>query len=132
MGFLGTEAGLISDATLIAEMAGFLILVLGVIYLRRKNFLKHDKMAKIAVLLGSLSFIWMGFSLASNFLALISANLMGLLIVAHIVTGAIGLFMGIFLVLDEIKKTKTSMSLTFSFWTVAMFLGFLLYGFVYV
>ncbi|MGB8216650.1 MAG: hypothetical protein WCE94_05035 [Candidatus Methanoperedens sp.] len=127
MGFLGTRASSFSDMVLIAQTAGFLILFLGLIYVKKKNFLKHDKMAKISVLIGSLSFTWMGYSLVSNFLALISTNFMGLLIVSHAVIGLLALFTGIFFVLDEIKKTKTAMIVTFISWAMAIFLGVCIY-----
>lgn len=132
MGILGTSASSFADMTLAAQAAGFVILCSGAAYVRRKNFLKHDEMAKIAVFLGGLSFIWMGYSLVSNFLALISLTYTGLLVASHVVTGLLALFMGIFLVFDEIKKTKTSMRLAFSLWTIAMFLGVILYIVVYM
>jgi hypothetical protein len=127
MGLLGTRASSFSDMVLIAQTAGLLILILGFIYAKRKNFLKHDKMAKISVLVGSLSFVWMGYSLISNFLALISMTFRGLLIVSHAVIGLMALFVGMFFVLDEIRKTKTSMIITFISWAMAIFLGVLLY-----
>lgn len=127
MGFLGTKASMFSDLILIAQIAGFLILFLAFIYARKQNFLKHDKMSRIAILLGSLSFVWMGYSLISNFLALISLTFKGLLIVSHLIVGLLALFMGIFTVLDEIKKTKTSMRVIFVSWTGAIFLGAVIY-----
>lgn len=132
MGFLGTEANLFADMSLIAETAGFLILFSGWIYAKRKNFLKHDKTAKASILLASLSFMWMGFSLVSDLLSLISMTLTGLLIFFHTVTGLTALFMGLFLVLGEIKKTKMSMIIAFSSWTAAMFLGLMLYYLLFV
>lgn len=128
MGFLGTDASLYADMTLIAQTAGFILLFSGSIYTRRKKFLKqHDTASKIAVLVGYLSLMWMGFSLVSNFLPLISITLTGLLIVSHAIIGLFALFMGLFLVLDEIKKTKISMQVTFFSWTAAIFLGIVLY-----
>ena len=132
MGLLGTEANLFADMTLIAQTAGFLILLLGWRYAKRKNFLKHDKTSKASVLLGGLSFIWMGFSLVSNLVPLISVTLTGFVIFFHTITGTIALFMGLFLVLNEIKKTKTSMIIAFSLWTAAMFLGVMLYYLLFV
>jgi hypothetical protein len=127
MGLLGTRASSFSDLVLIAQTAGFLILFLGLIYAKKKKFLKHDKLAKISVLIGSLSFVWMAYSLISNFLALISMTFRGLLIVSHVVIGLLALFTGIFFVLDEIQKTKTIMIVTFISWAAAIFLGVLLY-----
>jgi uncharacterized membrane protein YozB (DUF420 family) len=127
MGLLGTRASSFSDMVLIAQTAGFLMLFLGLIYVKKKNFLKHDKLAKVSVLIGSLSFVWMAYSLISNFLALISMTFRGLLIVSHVVIGLLALFTGIFFVLDEIQKTKTVMIVTFISWAAAIFLGVLLY-----
>ncbi|MCE8425886.1 MAG: hypothetical protein J5U17_08930 [Candidatus Methanoperedens sp.] len=127
MGFLGTKASSFSDLILIAQIAGFLILFLGFIYARKKNFLKHDKTAKIAVLIGGLSFVWMSYSLLFNFLALISMTFMGLLIVFHVIIGLLALFMGISLVLDEMNKTKASMKVTFVSWAITIFFGVILY-----
>ena len=127
MGFLGTRASSFSVIILIAQTAGSLILFSGLIYAKKKNFLKHDKMSKILVFIGSLSFLWMGYSLISNFLAFISMTFRDLLIVSHVIVGLLALFMGIFLVLDEIEKTKTSMRVTFVSWTGAILLGVILY-----
>ncbi len=127
MGFLGNEANLFADMTLIAQIVGFLILILGRVYAKRKKFLKHDRTAKISVLLGSLALIWMGFSLVSDILPLISTTSVGALIFFHMITGSLALFMGIFLVLGEIKKTKIYMIITFFSWTAAIFLGVMSY-----
>jgi len=132
MGFLGTDASWFADMTLIAQTAGILILFLGWRYAKTKNFLKHDKTAKISVMLGSLSFIWMGFSLVSDLLLLISTTLTGLLIFFHAIIGLLALFMGLFLVLGEIKKTRMFMIISFSSWTAAMFLGVVLYYMLFI
>ncbi|CAG0949378.1 MAG: hypothetical protein MPEBLZ_02279 [Candidatus Methanoperedens nitroreducens] len=127
MGFFGTEASWVADVTLIAQTAGLIILFLGWKYAKTKNFLKHDITAKTSVLLGGLSFIWMGFSLVSNLASFISTTLMGILIFSHMIIGLLALFMGLFLVLGEIKKTRMFMIITFSSWIAAMFLGIILY-----
>ena len=132
MGFFGTEASWVADVTLIVQTAGLLILFLGWKYAKTKNFLKHDITAKTSVLLGSLSFIWMGFSLVSNLASLISTTLMGILIFSHIIIGLLALFMGLFLVLGEIKKTRMFMIITFSSWIAAMFLGVILYYILFI
>lgn len=127
MGFLGTEASWFADMSLIAQTAGLLILLLGWKYAKIKNFLKHDLTAKTSVLLGALSFIWMGFSLVFNLLSLISTTPTRLLIFSHVIIGLLALFIGLFLVLGEIKKTRTFMMVAFSSWAAAMFLGVILY-----
>jgi len=132
MGFFGTEASWVADMTLIAQTAGLLILFLGWKYAKTKNFLKHDTTAKTSVMLGSLSFIWMGFSLVSNLASFISTTLMGILIFSHVIIGLLALFMGLFLVMGEIKKIRMFMIITFSSWIAAMFLGVILYYILFI
>lgn len=132
MGFFGTEAGSLADINLIVINLGFLILFLAITFAKRKNFKNHIKMANTAVVLGSLSFIWMGFSLISNYLGLISIGFTGLIIVSHATIGLIALLTGIFFALDEIKKTQKTMRTGFLLWTLALLSGFLLYVTYYV
>ena len=127
MVFPASEASVFSDLTLMAQTAGFLILIAGTVYARRKNFIKHDKTAKIAVTLGGLSFIWMGFSFVHYFLEHVAITAQCLLIISHAVTGILALFLGIFLVLDEIKKTKARMIAAILSWSAAMLLGVIKY-----
>lgn len=129
--FPESGASLFGSAVLAAQTAGFLFLILGAVYAKRKNFIKHDKTAMLSVLLASVSFVWMGFSLVSNFLHHISITSKGLLIALHAITGLLALFMGIFLVLNEIKKTNASMKVAFFSWSAAMFLGAALYTVIY-
>lgn len=132
MGFFGTEASWFADMTLIAQTAGLLILFLGWKYAKTKNFLKHDMTAKTSVLLGGLSSIWMGYSLVSNLASFISTTLMGILIFSHVIIGLLALFIGLSLVLGEIKKIRRFMIITFSSWTAAMFLGVILYYILFI
>lgn len=127
MGFLGTTASSFADISLIAEITGFLLLLAGVVYAKKKDFLKHDRNARIAVILASISITWMGFSLISSFNAFIST--FGLLIIIHSVSGFIALLSGVFFVLNEVKKTKTSMLVVMILWTVAVSLGIVLYSY---
>ena len=132
MGFLGTEASWFADMTLVAQTAGLLILFLGWKYAKTKNFLKHDNTVKTSVFLSGLSFIWMGFSLVSNLLSLISTTLTGLVILSHVIIGLLALFMGLFLALGEIKKTRMFMMIALYSWATAMFLGVILYYILFI
>lgn len=127
MGFLGTTASSFADISLIAETLGFLLLLAGVVYIKKKDFRGHDKTARIAVILAGISFTWMFYSLVSNFNAFIST--IGLLIIAHTISGIIALLGGVLFVLNEVKKTKTSMLIIMILWTVAAGLGIVLYSF---
>lgn len=108
-------------------IAGYIILFSGSIYARRKKIRQHVKMADTAVILGSLSFMWMGYSLISDFFGKITVSVFGVIIVFHIITGLSALFAGIFFALDEIKKTKTSMIMVFLIWSAAMISGVAVY-----
>jgi uncharacterized membrane protein YozB (DUF420 family) len=130
MGFLLTNSSSFADMVLIVEIAGFLFILRSVLYAKKKKFIEHDKMAKIAVILGSMSFVWMGYSFVLNFLPFIRLDLMGLLIVSHGITGLVALFIGILLLFNDIKKTKISMRLAFFSWIIVTFLGIIIYIYI--
>lgn len=72
MGFLGTGSSSFADTILVVQIAGFIILFSGSVYVKRKDLPKHFKLARIAVFLGIVSLIWMGYSLISHLLGAIS------------------------------------------------------------
>jgi len=130
MSILGTRAGLIADLAIIVQAAAFIILVSGVIYIKKKNYQRHVKLADIAVFFGMLSFLWMGFSLMNNFQALISniSASRNLITIIHIITGLIVLITGISFAANRyIKKFQNNMRMAFLLWAFALFLGFILY-----
>jgi uncharacterized membrane protein YozB (DUF420 family) len=130
MSILGTQAGLMADLAIIVQTSAFVILVSGVIYIKKKNYQRHVNLADIAVFLGILSFLWMGFSFISNFQLLISniSVSVNLIAIIHAITGLIVLITGIFFATNRyIKKTRNNMRMVFLLWAVAFFLGFELY-----
>ncbi len=130
MSILGTRAGLMADLAIIIQTAAFIILISGVIYIKKKDYQRHFKLADIAVFFAILSFLWMGYSLMNNFQALISniSASRNLIAVIHIITGLIVLLTGIFFVANRyIKKIRNNMRMVFTLWAFALFLGFLLY-----
>ncbi len=135
MGFLGTRAGPFADLTLIIQIAGFIILCLGVMYVKRRNFLRHFKMTRVAVFIGVIAFIWMVSSLIINFQAIIYhiTNLRSLLTVVHVIIGVPALLTGISFALDRlIKKISYNMRSVFLLWTSALFLGIIVYISYYI
>lgn len=125
MGFLGTAASSFADAVLIIQTIGFIILVSGVIYVKRKDFLKHFRMTRITVFLGVLSFIWMGYSLVSYLQTL---GTIEVLLVSHTITGSVALLAGVLFAFDRlVKKIKASMRTVFLLWALALVLGILFY-----
>ncbi len=135
MSILGTRAGLFADLALIIQITGFIILCLGVMYVKRKDFLKHFTLERITVLLAVIAFLWMGSSLLINFQALILhlTALSNLLTVFHVIFGVAALLSGIFLAFDRlIKKTRNSMRTMLLLWSAALFLGIAVYTIYYV
>lgn len=128
----GAEASILTNAALITISAGFLILLYGVISVKKQQFSRHIKMANIAVLFGSAAVMWMFYSLIETFLPLISMSYAGLIIIFHVLIGTCALFLGILFTLNEISKTRTTMRTVFLFWFVAMFLGIFLYLNLYI
>ena len=135
MSFLGTRAGPFADIALVIQITGFIILCLGVVYAKRKDFLKHFALERVTVLLAVIAFLWMGSSLLINYQALIYqlTTLPSLLTVFHVIFGIIALLAGIFLAFDRlIKKTGNSMRTMFLLWSAALFLGIAVYMIYYV
>lgn len=135
MSILSTRAGLFADLALIIQIAGFIILCLGVMYAKRKDFLKHFTLERVTVLLAVIAFLWMGFSLLINFQVFIFhlTVLSNLLTVFHVIIGIFSLLSGIFLAFDRIiKKTRISMRTMFLLWSAALLLGIAVYMIYYV
>lgn len=128
----GAEASILTNVALITISAGFLILLYGIISVKKQQFSRHIKMANIAVLFGSAAVMWMFYSLIETFLPLISMSYAGLIIIFHVLIGTCALFLGILFTLNEISKTRTTMRTVFLFWFVAMFLGIFLYLNLYI
>ena len=135
MSILGTRAGLFADLALILQIAGFVILCLGVISAKKGDFLKHFTAARVTVLLGVMTFLWMGPSLIRNFQALAShlTTLSSLLMIFHVIIGTLALLTGTFFAFDRlIKKTRNHMRTMFILWSAALFLGIVIYTIYYM
>jgi hypothetical protein len=108
---------------------------LGVGYAKKGIFPRHFKMTRLAVLLASIAFMWMGFILI-RFFRLIFSNfttLLSLVRLFHIVIGTLALLTGIFFAFDRIiKKTRYPMRAVFILWTLALLLGVAVYVMRYI
>jgi len=130
MGFLGTEANQFADITLIAQAAGYLLLILGVVFAKKSNLKQHIRLTQFAVMLGLISFLWMSYSLLLGYQSFLFS--LGLPAVIHIVIGILALSSGILFVLNKfIKKTRTNMRTVFLLWTFAWTMGVILYYSLY-
>ncbi len=135
MSILGTPAGIFADLTLILQIVAFIMLIIGVLYVKKKKFSNHYKMADIAVFFAMLTFLWMSFSFINNFKSLIYniKALTSLVVTIHVFAGLLALITGIFFVFNRfIKKVRNSMRITFLSWTAALLLGILLYALFYI
>ncbi len=126
MGFLGTRAGPFADLTLIISIAGFIIICLSVVYAKRKILSTHFKMARFAVLLLIIGFIWMISRFIGGFHLIVShlMALPSLIVLSHVVVGAPALLSVVFLAFDRmINKTRNPMRVVFLLWTLALLSG---------
>lgn len=123
-------AGIFANANIVLQVAVFIILVIGVINARKKNFPAHFKFAYVAASLLAVSFLWMGYSFVINFPALL-ANISSsgsLLSLAHPVAGFAALSGGLAFALNRfITKTLIPMRFVFTAWTISLLLGIALY-----
>ncbi len=130
MGFLGTRAGPLADLALIISIAGFIILCLGVMYAKKGVFVRHFTMARLAVFLLVIAFIWMGprFLGSLHIIIFRLTSLTILITVFHAIIGASTLLAGISLAFDRvIKKTSYPMRTVFILWILALLLGIATY-----
>jgi len=129
MVFLGNVTSSFADMTLGVQITGFFILFSGSIYAKRKKFLNHFKMSRIAVFLGIVSLIWMGYSLISHIqTGAIFFDAIGTLFILHTAIGSLALLAGVFYAFDRlIRKTIIPMRAVFLLWTAALFLGIIFY-----
>jgi len=129
MGFLGTVASSSADMTLVVQIAGFIILFSGSVYVKRKDFPKHFKLARIAVFLGVVTLIWMAYSLILHFLTgALFLDIYGALLIVHAAVGSLALFAGVSFAFDRlIRKTINPMRIVFLLWIAALFLGIIFY-----
>lgn len=133
--FLGTTAGSSADLTLIIQTAGFIVLLLGAMHVKRKDFRGHFRMAKLTVFWGIVAFTWMGYSFVINFQGIINhiTTMRSLLTVSHATIGALALFAGVSFAMNRlIKKTRYQMRPAFILWAAALLLGISVYTVYYV
>ena len=135
MSFPGTTASFLANLALIVQIAGFMILLFGVMHAKRKKFLKHFKTADITVIFGILAFLWMSSRFVNNLrpIILFITSLDSILAIAHVVAGLLALSGGLAFVLNRfIKKTLIPMRVVFLAWTIALLLGIALYSTYYM
>jgi uncharacterized membrane protein YozB (DUF420 family) len=135
---------LIATASLALQVAVFILLVVGYVYMRRQRFRLHGTLMALAVgvhLLAVFAVMIPSFVLAvvPSYIVpepLLLTSVAGLI---HAVLGVAAISLGVYLVaawrvsgsLQGCFTRKKMMLLTLAVWLVALLLGFLLYGLFY-
>ena len=145
-GIFGTNAFLITDLTLLVQIAAFILLLGALVYKAKGKFKIHGAMMGVAVLVHFLSFlIGMGPSFVEGFSAgaLTTEPLhIGVQTLwVHAISGALALVLGFFLVvvwipkMSEIKscfRRKRIMDTTILLWALSLIFGIATYIAFYV
>ena len=135
MGFLGTRAGLPADINLTMQIIILSILITGISFAKKKNFLVHGRIQTVAVFLQTiLMFTVMLPSLIVNFgVVLAELYSTGVLItIAHTILGGIAWILGVILVFKKFGNVRMWMRIEASVWFVSILLGFSFYINYYV
>lgn len=130
MGFLGTRAGLPADVNLMIQIIILAILITGIGFAKKKNFVLHGRIQTVAVFLQTiLIFTVMLPSLILNFgVVLAELYSTGVLItISHSIFGGLAWILGIILVFKRFGKVRTWMRVEASLWFISIFLGFSFY-----
>jgi uncharacterized membrane protein YozB (DUF420 family) len=143
-GIFGTNAVLITDLTLLIQLASFILLLGAIVYKTRGKFKIHGSVMGVALIVHFISFlIAMGPSFVGGFGFLTTETLkFGVQTLwVHAISGALSLALGFFLVfawiskMSEIKaffRRKRIMDATILFWTISLIFGITTYIAFYV
>jgi uncharacterized membrane protein YozB (DUF420 family) len=143
-GIFGTNAVLITDLNLIVQIASFILVLGSLAYKIKGNFKIHGSIMGVAVLLHFITFlVAMGPSFVGNFTFLMTETLLtGVQTLwAHVISGALSLVLGIFLVTMWVPKAsnikpcfgrKRIMDATAILWTISLAFGIATYISFYV
>ena len=134
-GFLGTDAGFITDATLLAEIIFFIAICVGVVAQRKGHYKAHDRIQTPVVILNLILII---FVMVTSFMGqrVISTlpqrpgDIYYLIVAIHAALGLIAEGLAIYAMLAghnilprKIGRLKYWMWATFGFWTAALIVG---------
>ena len=143
-GIFGTNALLIADLNLLVQIASFILLLCALLYKAKGKFKIHGSMMGIAVLLHFITFlIAMGpsFVVSYGFLTTDTLQFWIQTLWVHVISGALSLVLGIFLVAAWIPKVpnikpcfgrKRIMDATAVLWAISLVFGIVTYVSAYV
>jgi len=143
-GIFGTNAFLITDLTLLIQIAAFVLLLGAMIYKTKNKFKIHGSIMGVALIVHFISFlIGMGPSFVQGFgfLATETMQLGVQTLWVHALSGALSLALGFFLVVAWISRTseikscfrrKRLMDATILFWAISLIFGIATYMAFYI
>jgi uncharacterized membrane protein YozB (DUF420 family) len=137
-GFLGTYAPLIADINLVAQVILIVVLIGGLVAIKRRNTPTHRNLQTAAVLFNVLL---VAFIMAGRFFLLYSPGSFDWPVLAHGVLGLCAIVCGIYLTLHmnnrlskrwQTKKWKLMMRVTWGLFLLVAIGGFVLYRMLYL
>jgi uncharacterized membrane protein YozB (DUF420 family) len=137
-GFLGTYAPLIADINLVAQVLLIVVLIVGLVAIKRRNTPAHRYIQTAVVLFNVLLVV---FIMAGRFFLLYSPGSFGWPVLAHGILGLCAILCGIYLILImnnrlrkrwRTKKWKVMMRVTWVLFLLVAVGGFVLYRMLYL
>ncbi|UCC58196.1 MAG: DUF420 domain-containing protein [Candidatus Bathyarchaeum sp.] len=138
-GILGTNAHLGADINLILQIIMFLLLIIGLIYKKKRKFRIHGSIMAIAVILHVITFLTVmvpPFLEGFNYFITTTSDFRVQMTLAHAIPGAIAMILGIVLVemwairpsnIATCSKRKRLMDVTALLWLVSLIFGIATY-----
>ena len=138
-GFLGTNAHLGADINLILQTIMFLLLIIGLVYKKKRRFRIHGSIMAIAVILHVITFLTVmvpPFLEGFNYFITATSDFRVQMTLAHAVPGAIAMVLGIVLVemwavrpsnIATCSRRKRLMDVTTILWLVSLIFGIATY-----
>jgi uncharacterized membrane protein YozB (DUF420 family) len=137
-GFLGNSAPLIADVNLVAQVLLIVVLIVGLVAIKRRNTPAHRNLQTAVVLFNVLLVV---FIMAGRFFLLYSPGSFDWPVLAHGVLGLCAIVCGIYLILHmnnrlskrwQTKKWKMMMRVTWGLFLLVAIGGLVLYRMLYL
>jgi len=143
-GILGTQAYLGADLNLIFQLITFILIIISVVFKKRKKFKIHGQLMGIAIVMHIISFITiMGPVFFADFEGFVSfvSNLEVQTMWIHVIPGLISMMLGTSIVvlwalnpknLATCRKRKRIMYITIILWLTSLIFGITTYTLFYI
>ena len=143
-GILGTDAHLGADINLILQIIIFLLLIIGLVYKKKRRFRIHGSIMAIAVILHAITFLTVmvpPFLEGFNYFITETSDFRVQMTLAHAVPGVMAMILGIVLVemwavrpsnIVTCSRRKRFMDVTTVLWLVSLIFGIATYYAFYI